>query len=138
MPFELCAVNSPRTVPIPYIYPEDTVQIGESAESHVVHMFPAVVREAAKPTPKVDQLANSGATCFYHENNPAVAICDESGRLICELCKTEWEGRIVSVQALQELMSGKIRRAKIKGRCAGVVSYCRFSCLPACFSRSLF
>ena len=115
MPLELRALNHTSRVPIPFLYPEDKVQIGESGEQHSVRMFPAIVREERVEVPQIDELTESGATCFYHDKNPAVAICEESGRMICALCKTEWEGRIVSVQALQERVSGKNDKKKSKG-----------------------
>lgn len=68
-------------------------------EGHNVLLFPAAVREVAKP--RVDTAIVEGqSTCFFHPKLPATQVCEISGRLICDLCQTEWDGRIVSLEAL--------------------------------------
>ena len=50
-------------------------------------------------------LEGGQSTCFFHSKLPATALCDVSGRLICDLCKTEWNGQTVSFEALQSLLA---------------------------------
>lgn len=79
--------------------------------NHDVRLFPAVLRKPEKV--RVDALLEEGTTsCFFHEKLPATAVCEVSGRMICELCKTEWKGQTVSFEALQSLVGQKGKGAR--------------------------
>ena len=70
---------------------------------HEVYLFPAAIRskESVKPEAVLEE---NTSTCFFHATLPATAICDVSGRMICDLCTTEWNGRTVSFDSLQSLL----------------------------------
>lgn len=111
------------------------MQIDREGQSHWVQMFPAIIREENTNASQSDGLGETGATCFFHENVPAVAICEESGRMICAMCKTEWEGRIVSFQALQEIVSNNGKKDKEPFRWDRLASYLIF--MPIVFIVSI-
>lgn len=102
MPLLLRSLTSSKVVPISYEQPESDVDFEGRDNPHVVKMFPAIIREVERSAETIDPLSDSGATCYYHEHRPATAICELSGRMICDLCKTTWEGQVVSIQALHE------------------------------------
>ncbi|MGJ8652742.1 MAG: hypothetical protein ACSHX8_05675 [Opitutaceae bacterium] len=92
-----------RTMPIP-----DRVRTTDYGReyvgaAHTVHLFPAVIRKQA--TVEAEAIMEGGqSTCFFHAKLPATAICDVSGRMICDLCKTDYNGKTVSFEALQSLI----------------------------------
>lgn len=70
---------------------------------HDVRLFPACIRE--RNIVRADAVLAAGqSSCFFHPKLGATAICEVSGRMICDLCKTEWNGRTVSFEALQRLL----------------------------------
>lgn len=71
---------------------------------HYVRLFPAVIRSKDAVRAEV-ALEGGQSTCFFHPKLPATALCDVSGRMICDLCKTDWEGRTISFEALQSLLA---------------------------------
>lgn len=78
-------------------------------DRHDVMIFPAALRD--RGSPKVDAIIEEGqSSCFFHPKLPATAICGISGRMICDLCQTEWNGQTVSFEALQS-ETGKKGRA---------------------------
>lgn len=92
-----------RTMPIP----DQVRSIDYGHEfvgaAHTVHLFPAVIRKQA--TVEAEVVMEGGqTTCFFHAKLPATAICDVSGRMICDLCKTDYNGKTVSFEALQSLI----------------------------------
>lgn len=70
---------------------------------HEVYLFPAAIRSKESVKPEA-VLEGNTSTCFFHAELPATAICDVSGRMICDLCTTEWDGRTVSFDSLQSLL----------------------------------
>ena len=82
-----------------------TVDYGREfvGSAHTVHLFPAVIRKQAKVEAEV-AMEGGLSTCFFHPKLPATAICDVSGRMICDLCKTDYNGKTVSFEALQSLI----------------------------------
>ncbi|MEM7673717.1 MAG: hypothetical protein AAF212_10285 [Verrucomicrobiota bacterium] len=136
MPFELRSLSSSTLTAIPYKQAEDSVQIGDRGYPHFIKMFPAIVREANVQTPQKGVLGDAGATCFYHKDTPATAICEISGRMICDLCKTEWEGKIVSIQSLQEMLSSEKKPANGAFRWDRLMAYLLF--VPVVFIFTIF
>jgi hypothetical protein len=82
------------------------------AAPHDIRLFPAVIRSSELVKPE-SILEHGQATCFFHERVPATAICDVSGRMICNLCTTEYKGKTVSLEALQTLV-GNTSDSKVK------------------------
>lgn len=104
--FTLRALRSLRRMPLP-----DRSQVRgyggmHVGEGHDVMLFPAAVRDAAAP--QVDAVVEEGqSTCFFHPKLPASEVCAMSGRLICDLCQTEWNGQTVSFEALQSAVKNE-------------------------------
>jgi len=91
----------------------------EVGAAHDIQMFPAILRRARKNDsalvePISSALFNDGATssCFFHTDRPVSSVCDVSGRLICELCTTEYEGKTVSFEAFSKLVQVKSKAGK--------------------------
>ncbi len=98
--FSLRALRSVRYMPLPELPWAQNYGAEHVGEGHDVLLFPAVLRTGGSS--QVESVVEAGqSSCFFHPNLAASQICDLSGRLICELCQTEWEGRIVSLEALQ-------------------------------------
>jgi hypothetical protein len=73
-------------------------------DAHEVMLFPAAIREA--PVREAGVVLEEGQSgCYFHPRLTATAICELSGRMICELCCTEWQGKQVSFEALQGALS---------------------------------
>jgi hypothetical protein len=116
MQSELKSLRSMRTMPLP----DEPIAVGYGWEyvgaAHDVRLFPAAIR--TKETIRAEAVMEGGqSTCFFHSKLPATGICDVSGRMICDLCKTEFEGRTVSFEALQTLVGkagkdGKVKKAQ--------------------------
>jgi hypothetical protein len=86
---------------MPRVHNYGAMHVGEG---HDVLLFPAAIRAATAP--QVETIIEEGqSSCFFHPKLPATQVCDISGRLICDLCQTEWNGRIVSFEALQSAVS---------------------------------
>lgn len=74
-----------------------------TGSNHSIYLFPAVIRSSSSAN--METIMQDGqASCFFHKDSPATALCDVSGRMICDLCKTEWNGKTVSMSALQSLL----------------------------------
>lgn len=56
--------------------------------------FPALTAERALAVPK-DVLVAEHATCFYHAENQAEAVCESCGRFLCAVCAVEFTGRLL-------------------------------------------
>lgn len=69
---------------------------------HDILLFPAMVR-AEESLNATAVLMDGQSSCFFHPEIPANAVCEVSGRFICHLCKTEWNGQTVSLTALQQM-----------------------------------
>lgn len=110
--FSLRSLRSLRRMPppeVPRVRDYGALHVGEG---HDLWLFPAIARRES--IPQVDAILEEGqASCFFHPNLPATEVCQISGRLICDLCQTEWAGQTVSFEALQTKMSraGKGQRA---------------------------
>ncbi|WP_269524624.1 hypothetical protein [Coraliomargarita parva] len=112
MQLELKSLRSARRMPIPRTVRADNYGELHAGHPHDVRLFRAVIREREQV--KVDPLLESGdSTCYFHPKLPATALCDLSGRLICDLCRTEWEGQTVSFEALHQ-MAGKKNAAQTR------------------------
>ena len=92
-----------KKMPLPFKPVVEAYGIEYAGVDHFVHLFPAVVRPSESVNAEAI-LEEGQASCFFHEESTATAICDVSGRMICDLCKTEWNGRTISIDALQSLM----------------------------------
>lgn len=68
---------------------------------HRLVLFPAFVIE---PQVIVENPAEDpeAARCYNHTEYPATSVCAKSGRLICPLCATTWNGETWSLQALYD------------------------------------
>ena len=103
---DLKSLRSTKRMPVPA-----SPRVGDYGKMYVEHahdvtLFPAITRP--KQTVQSGVLMEAGqSSCYFHPELSATALCDESGRMICDLCKTEWEGRTVSMEALQTLVAGK-------------------------------
>lgn len=101
--FSLRSLRSLRRMPVPDVPQVRNYGAMHVGESHDVRLFPAIGRSGN--TPQVDAILEEGqSSCFFHPNLPATAVCQISGRLICDLCKTEWAGQTVSFEALQSTL----------------------------------
>ena len=101
--FSLRALRSVRHMPLPSIPWVQNYGAGHVGEGHDVLLFPAAVRDAARP--QVDAMIEEGqSSCFFHPKLPATEVCALSGRLICDLCRTEWNGQVVSLEALRSTL----------------------------------
>jgi hypothetical protein len=73
---------------------------------HEVAIAPALLR-AEPEGGRVGSLAQDDeAACFDHPDRRAVAVCEASGRYLCELCRVEVNGHIYSMEAFQTLRAG--------------------------------
>ena len=107
--------KSMRKMPLPDQPVVDNYGIEYTGSNHSVHLFPAVVRSSNSAN--AETIMESGqASCFFHEESPATALCDVSGRMICDLCKTEWKGKTVSMAALHSLAKGDVSSDTITSR----------------------
>ena len=112
--FSLRALRSTRRMPFPEIPWVRNYGRFYGTEGHDVLLFPAAIREA--PATRVDSIMEEGqSSCFFHPDLPATQVCDLSGRLICDLCQTQWNGRTVSLQALQST-AGKKAQSPLANR----------------------
>ncbi|WP_269540262.1 DUF4339 domain-containing protein [Cerasicoccus fimbriatus] len=99
----LPALNRPRveyplpSEPVVDDYGKDYCDVG-----HHIHLYPAILKrpEAAKAQ---ELMADDESSCFFHPQLSATQVCSHSGRFICDLCATEWNGEIISLQALSEI-----------------------------------
>ncbi len=67
-----------------------------------VEVFPALYR-AAEGVKRGDALSASGeASCFYHPQKKAAAICGACGRFLCSLCETELSGRCLCPSCIEK------------------------------------
>lgn len=99
----LRALRSFRRMPLPSIPQVRDYGAEHVGEGHNVVLFPAIVRDTAPP--EVDTIIEEGqSSCFFHPKLPATNVCEMSGRLICDLCQTEWNGQVVSFEALQSVL----------------------------------
>lgn len=101
-------------MPVPgYPYVENFGEFDAGAAHHV-WIHPAIFRQKNAVSPEA--LVEEGqSTCFFHPKNPATSICSISGRMICELCTTEWEGEKVSFEALQTTIKKGPQKAQHSG-----------------------
>lgn len=58
-----------------------------------VEVFPALFRRAGEGKSSDALTATDEASCFYHPQKTAAAICKACGRFLCSLCETELGGR---------------------------------------------
>ncbi len=106
METELRSLRSMRAMPMPDRV--KTTDYGREyvGEAHSVRLFPAAIRKQSLV--EAEEVMEGGqSTCFFHAKLPATAICDVSGRMICDLCKTDYQGKTVSFEALQSLIGKK-------------------------------
>jgi hypothetical protein len=99
----LKSLKSTRKMPLPDHPVVDSYGSDYVGVDHSVYLFPAAIRSKEPVKPKV-VLEGNESTCFFHADLPATAICDVSGRMICDLCTTYWNGRAVSFESLQLLL----------------------------------
>lgn len=113
MDLKLKSLVSARMMPMP---PEPVVRsYGDVyvGQAHDIRFFPAMFRQ--KEAKQVGAILEEGqSSCFFHPNFPATNVCDVSGRMICDLCSTDWEGRTVSFESLQSLLGkeGKLKQER--------------------------
>jgi hypothetical protein len=97
---EIRSLRSLRRMPLPNNPHVGNYGAFDCGHPHHVRIYPAVLRK--KDIPEMDALLEEGqSACFFPPKQAATAICSISGRMICELCTTEWEGEKVSFEALQ-------------------------------------
>lgn len=48
------------------------------------------------------------ATCFHHADRQATAICGQCGILICDMCKTEYEGEALCLSCFSKVHKEKM------------------------------
>lgn len=101
--FTLRSLRSLKRMPLPSaprVKDYGRMYVGES---HDIQLFPAAVRQSTAA--EVENIIEEGeSSCFFHPKLPATDLCEISGRLICGLCKTEWNGQTVSFEALQSAL----------------------------------
>ena len=102
-------------MPIPgYPYVENYGEF-DCGAAHHVWIYPAIFREK-NAVPAETRVEDGQSACYFHPGNPATAICSVSGRMICQLCTTEWEGETVSFEALQTTIRKESPQAERSGR----------------------
>lgn len=62
---------------------------GACATTLQVVLFPA--RRRAKPVARAVRSLDGDATCFFHVQNQAAAVCDSCGRYVCAVCEVPGE-----------------------------------------------
>ncbi len=74
-----------------------------------VRIFPAYHRapEASRATAVVDA---GEASCFYHPDKRAVAVCVSCGRFLCGHCACDWQGDTYCLSCLHALRDGGDKR----------------------------
>ncbi|TVR49482.1 MAG: hypothetical protein EA425_12100 [Puniceicoccaceae bacterium] len=92
-------------MPLPYRPRMENYQAGPGIPAHTVRLFRAILRPTGgrRSASITAEEADGGASCFFHPKRPATGLCEISGRLICDLCTTEWDGRTVSFETFQQL-----------------------------------
>lgn len=68
-----------------------------------MHVAPAFLRDAPEAAAIGRAALDDEATCYYHPDRQAVAVCDASGRFMCELCKVDFNGRVYCMEAFEQL-----------------------------------
>ncbi len=102
--FSLRSLRSLRRMPLPDVPRVRDYGARHVGEGHEIWLFPAIVR--SRNAPQVDAILEEGeSSCFFHPKLRATEVCQISGRLICDLCKTEWAGQTVSFEALQSTLN---------------------------------
>lgn len=104
-PPHIPALNKPSIkMPLPLEPISEEYGFRHCGKSHYVRLYPAILRKSAGTKAK-ELLEADEASCFYHAQFAATNVCSHSGRFICDLCSTEWEGETISLQALDEIKS---------------------------------
>lgn len=107
--------KSMRKMPLPDQPVVEGYGRDHTGSNHSVYLFPAVVRSSNSANAET-MMEGGQASCFFHKEAPATALCDVSGRMICDLCKTGWNGKTVSMAALQSLVKGDSSSGNITSR----------------------
>jgi hypothetical protein len=58
-----------------------------------VSVFPAIHRDIGPGAAAEKAVLDSEATCFFHADKKAAAVCDNCGRFLCALCDVPLAGR---------------------------------------------
>jgi hypothetical protein len=66
-----------------------------------------LTRRDEKDEPGEDILVQGDAECFDHPGKRAVIACDACGRLLCDLCRVELNGRDLCLRCLQSARDRK-------------------------------
>ena len=103
---ELRSLRSMRKMPLPERPWVRAYGDRSTKYPHDIRLFPACIRE--RNAVRADAVLEAGqSSCFFHPKLTATALCEVSGRMICDLCKTEFNGKVVSFEALQSLLVQK-------------------------------
>ncbi len=107
----LYALNRPSHIlPLPSEPVVDNYGKRESKVAHHVHLYPAFLKRAGLAQGK-ELLEADESSCFYHPQFAATNMCSHSGRFICDLCSTEFNGEVISLQALSDIKAkGKVSK----------------------------
>ena len=111
---EIRSLRSMRRMPLPHLPAVEDYGEAACGDAHDVWLFSSITRERTEYEAHA-VLEEGESACFFHPNRPAVAICEVSGRMICELCVTEWEGKTVSFEALQTVLKGGAGKRRSHG-----------------------
>lgn len=130
--FTLRALRSVKRMPLPSLPQVRDYGAAQVGDGHDVFLFPAAVRDASTPT--LDAIIEEGqSSCFFHPKLAATQVCAISGRLICDLCQTEWNGQIVSFEALQSVLNKPEGGTSTKSRTRWDNIALSLACLPMLF-----
>jgi len=91
-----------KNPPLPTSTVSDDYRQAYGGKPHHIRLFPAAIRKKEIIQPEA-LIEGEQSSCYFHPNFPATTVCAISGRFICDLCTTEWEGEQVSLTALQEM-----------------------------------
>jgi len=110
---KLRSLKNLRRLPLPPS--PHVIDYGRKAvgHGHDIRLFPAFIREVERK--ELPPPPNEGeSSCYFHPHYAAQTVCELSGRLICNLCATTWEGKTVSLDALQTHLQGDRSTNKMK------------------------
>ncbi|MDD5707820.1 MAG: B-box zinc finger protein [Kiritimatiellae bacterium] len=111
------------------------VTCGRCGTMAFVRVYPAIYRQNENRQTSVRAVPGD-ATCFNHPDKQASSVCDACGRLLCGLCRIDFNERIVCAACLNR--ERQLVRKRGKGFEAQRVRYDQIALLAALLSPMLW